>query len=938
MKTRRYLAWIVTALMLLTSFALPAPQAAAEAEAMSLDYLELPALAAQETPELKGEQTKGQCGPNLYWSFNASTGELTITGSGYMYEYGPDAENPWVKNGISAEIKSVSLPKGMTDIDAYGFFGCEALTSIELPDTVKVIGEGAFKQCTNLRTITIPKKVATINASAFEGCANLKEVRYEGKQDDRVKIRILQGNDPLLKATWRYAKDSSAALAIKTQPKNLSVKEGANATFKVKVTGATTIQWQYRSPNGSTWYDTGVTSTSLIVRGSYSVNGYYFRCKVSNGYYTLYSNEAQLTVKLVPLTIKTHPKTIKANLGKTVTFKIKATGASHYEWQVKFPNDSSWYVLENTNTPNISLTVNRSDYDGLQFRCVVSNDRGEVKYSNAGKLCIKIKVTQKPKAVKVAEGDLAKFTVAGTGYTGIQWQYMWPGEKVWRNVDGGVYETCTILVKASYNKVAFRAALYNNTSVKYTSKAKLTVVASKLAFTSHPSSVTVNDGEIAKFSVAVRGATSLQWQYQWPGESTWYDVGNATGTTCSIKAQASYDGVLFRCKASNSTSTIYSNTAKLTVKVPNKFAITSHPQSVTVYEGEKATFSVSATGATGYQWQVMLANNSTWQDLDGITSTGISLTAKLAYNGYRFRCKVSNGSSTLYSNAATLTVKEKPTDPDPTGTYRALLIGENDYASSPLKGCVNDMYAMAGMLQGLKNSFSTKTLPNSTKSEIMSAISTAFAGTTDSSVSVFYYSGHGVKAEDYPTYHGALCPIDCDNGIYITFSELANALSKVKGRVIVILDSCHSGAAIGKSAISKQEMEQLIKAYNEAAIAAFSGYRIAASEEDIAKIGELATSKFIVITAATASESSWDGSFDGSGYRQGRFTAAVIKGLGCSYPNGTYSGSMPADRNGDKKITLSELYNYAYNTALNWGSTAQHAQYYGSDSEVMFTR
>ena len=43
MKTRRYLAWIVTALMLLTSFALPAPQAAAEAEAMSLDYLELPA-------------------------------------------------------------------------------------------------------------------------------------------------------------------------------------------------------------------------------------------------------------------------------------------------------------------------------------------------------------------------------------------------------------------------------------------------------------------------------------------------------------------------------------------------------------------------------------------------------------------------------------------------------------------------------------------------------------------------------------------------------------------------------------------------------------------------------------------------------------------------------------------------------------------------------
>ena len=848
MKTRRYLAWIVTALLLLTSFALPAPQAAAEAEAMSLDYLDLSALAAQETPALKENQTKGQCGPNLYWSFDPSTGTLSITGSGYMYEYGPDAENPWVKNGISAEIKSVSLPKGITEIDAYGFFGCEALTSVELPNTVKVIGEGAFKQCANLRTITLSKKVTTINASAFEGCANLKEVRYQGQQDDRVKIRILQGNEPLLKANWHYAQANSAALAIKTHPRNVTVKEGATATFKVKVTGATTIRWQYRKPYETTWYDTGITSTSLLVRGSYSVNGYYFRCEVTNGYTTLYSNAAQLTVKLVPLAIKTHPKTIKANFGKTVTFKVKATGASHYEWQVKFPNDSSWLSLENTNTPSISLTVNRSDYDGLQFRCIVSNDRGDVMYSNAGKLCIKIKVTQKPKTVKVAEGELAKFSVAGTGYTGIQWQYMFPGQKYWSNLDV-TSESFSIRASKDLNKLSFRAALYNNTSVKYTSKAKLMVV-------------------------------------------------------------------------------------------PAKLSITSHPQSVTVYEGETARFSVSATGATNYQWQVQIPGNSSWVDLEGITSTGISLTAKLSYNGYRFRCKVSNSSSTLYSNAATLTVKQQATDPDPTGTYRALLIGENDYVKSPLKGCVNDMNAMAGMLQGLGNSFSTKTLPNSTKSEIKSALSTVFAGATDSSVSLLYYSGHGVLDEDNPTsqYQGALCPIDCDKGYYITFSELASMLSQVKGRVIIMLDSCHSGAAIGKSNTSRQELEQQIKAYNQAAIAAFSGYRIAATEEEVAKYGELATSKFIVITAATTSESSWDGSFDGSDYRQGRFTAAVIKGLGCKYPNGTYSGSMPADSNGDKKITLSELYKYAYNTALNWGSTAQHAQYYGPDSEVLFSR
>ena len=947
MKTRRYLAWIVTALLLLTSFALPAPQAAAEAT--SLDYLELPALAAQETPEVKGEQNKGQCGPNLYWSFDPSTGALSITGSGYMYEYGPDAENPWVKNGISAEIKSVSLPKGITEIDAYGFFGCEALTSVELPDTVKVIGEGAFKQCANLRTITLSKKVTTINASAFEGCANLKEVRYQGKQDDRVKIRILAGNEPLLKATWQYANSSSKAIAIKTQPKNLSVKEGATATFKVKVTGATTIQWQYRKPYETTWYDINVTSASLAVRGSYSVNGYYFRCKVSDGYTTLYSSEAQLTVKLVPLTIKTHPKTIKANLGKTVTFKIKATGASNYSWQVKFPNESSWRDLENTNTPNISLKVDRSDYDGLQFRCVVSNDRGDVKYSNPGKLCVKIKITQKPKAVKVSEGDLARFTVAGTGYTGVQWQYMWPGQKVWRDVGNGTLETCTIQTQASYNGVVFRAKLYNNTSVKYTSKVKLKVVPAKLSFVTHPSSVTVNEGEVAKFTVAVRGATSIQWLYQWPNDSTWYVVENATDTTCSIRAKASYDGVLFRCKASNSTSSIYSNTARLTVKVPTKFAITSHPQSVTVYEGEKATFSVSATGATSYQWQVMLANDSTWRDLDGITSTGISVTAKLDFNGYRFRCKVSNGSSTLYSNAATLTVKKRTTEPETSTKYRALLIGvehslswaksysdiPDKYRSSYLyvsgwscpyfyvdvtKRNTGDTTLMSNMLNnvyggktaGSKYAVTTRIDPS--YSEIKSLIQTTFSGTTDNDVSLFFIATHGASSADGELtmpFTQSLTESNITSHLksserQLPFSTLAAWLGQyVKGDVIVVIESCGAGSAIyysdseqnGVRTLTPADEDEIGRAFVSKAISAFSE----ADSKEGNSTGDLRKSRYYVLAAARHREVSYGSEY----YQRNIFTKRLVDGVGSI-------GNMPADKAGNSNgiVDLTELFNY----------------------------
>ncbi len=261
---------------------------------------------------------------------------------------------------------------------------------------------------------------------------------------------------------------------------------------------------------------------------------------------------------------------------------------------------------------------------------------------------------------------------------------------------------------------------------------------------------------------------------------------------------------------------------------------------------------------------------------------------------------------------------------------RALLIGENSYQDgNVLYGCVNDMNALAGTLKSLRYAYTTKTLPNSTKSQILSAITTFLQDAGENDTSLFYFSGHGTDASSYTgstyqKYQGALYTVE---GGYLTFAELASALSQVKGRVIVVMDSCHSGAAIGKSAGS------LTDAFNESAIAAFRG------DGETAQWADLANSKFIVITAASYSESSWDGSYDGSGTRQGAFTAAFIKGLGCSYPNGTYSGSMPADTDKNLSVTLKEIYTYASRQAQTWTSgDAQHAQYYGTDSTVLFKR
>ena len=743
------MAWFVTALMLLTSLALPAPLGCArEAEASSLNA-RIPSVASvSDAPKRAKGIYSGTCGPNLNWSFDSYTGKLTITGSGKMYDYygdnpwvdGDYSNNPWAEEGFCSEILSVSLPKGITSIGNYAFYGCSALTSITLPSKVKTIGEGAFVMCEGLKSITIPKSVSKINEYAFTVCETLKHVYYKGTAAQRARIQIRYGNDELLDAAWHYSKSTSTALSIRTQPKSITVKEGQVATFKVKTAGAATIHWQYQKPGQSSWNDVGLTASTCSLIASTLFDGYLYRCKVSNGTSELYSSPARLTVKPIQLVIKSNPKTIKVGEGKRVTFQVKTAGATHFQWQIQRPGETDWTDWDVSITDSYSLYA-WARYDGCSFRCRASNDRGDTLYSKPAKLYVKIKIKTKPKSVTASEGETASFRVAATGYTDLQWQFRRPGDTVWNDWEG------------------------------------------------------------------------------------------ATSDSFSIAALPEHNGLSFRCKVYNHTSCVYTSSAKFTVK-------TRH--------------------------------------------------------------------------------------------YRALLIGENAYPSLPLKGCINDMYAMNGMLSDLKNSFTTKTLPNSTKRQILKAIKSTFSKATKDDVSLFYYSGHGLKYSSSQKYHGALVAIDEQT---ITFYELANALSKVKGRVIVILDSCFSGSSINKA---YGDFEGMQKAYDEAAIRAFSGYYLESAEyDDTNKSGELARSKFVVITASSKTETSHDYYYDGSHLRQGQFTAALIMGMGCTYPYGSYSGNVPADSNNDKKVTLGEIYKYAYDRALEWDAS-QHAQYYGPVNEVLF--
>ena len=87
--------------------------------------------------------------------------------------------------------------------------------------------------------------------------------------------------------------------------------------------------------------------------------------------------------------------------------------------------------------------------------------------------------------------------------------------------------------------------------------------------------------------------------------------------------------------------------------------ITSQPQDMSAANGASATCSVAAEGTNlSYQWLFSADGGATWRVSSGKTAQ-YTVIAQTQYNGYLYRCRVTNGAGvSVLSDAATLTVTD----------------------------------------------------------------------------------------------------------------------------------------------------------------------------------------------------------------------------------------------------------------------------------------
>lgn len=402
---------------------------------------------------------------------------------------------------------------------------------------------------------------------------------------------------------------------IALQPVSQNLCPPQTLTLSVNATNATSYQWNYNGTPipGATDTTYTIGSTSASNTGNYTVT-------VSNPTASVTSQTATVNVGS---TIVTNPSNLTITQYQEGSFSVAATGSGHYTyqwWEVPFGGSaaqipgatSSLYVTPPQTTVTPAGQPN-------SYYAVVTDTTCSQTLPPSGQATLTVDagnspptITQQPLGQTVAVGSGATFTAdaVGAGTITYQW-YVIPNGGTNEEITGATPQTETAIsgaTSASYTVPTTSTQDANDQDVYYVvaTNAYGTAVSQhatlavdqgiQLQITNEPANQYVNAGESATFSVTATSTAPLT--YQWyevpPGksaaaQSTYVLQGGtptqttgtanavaipgATGATLTVpNTTANQTGTVYYVVVSNGTgtgtSTVYSNTAVLTVGQP----------------------------------------------------------------------------------------------------------------------------------------------------------------------------------------------------------------------------------------------------------------------------------------------------------------------------------------------------------------------------------
>lgn len=246
--------------------------------------------------------------------------------------------------------------------------------------------------------------------------------------------------------------------------------------------------------------------------------------------------------------------------------------------------------------------------------------------------------------------------------------------------------------------------------------------------------------------------------------------------------------------------------------------------------------------------------------------------------------------------------------------YRALLIGEQNYASTVDKvrpGSIRSVESLASLL-ALSDfdgeAYHITTLMDAPRDEVIAGLRTAFADAAEQDLSLIYITCHGF-------YRAGMTFFVMADGSVLSASDLERELRGVPGEIVLLADCCGSGGLLGEASGTDDLLDGILSVFQ-----GLTGGPV------------LRDSRTHVIASARLDQDSYRISFsdDGSDGMATVFARALCDAAGWSIDRGA-PGSKSADSDYNGEITFDELGRYMQRR-VQWylsmaGGYAQNVQY-----------
>jgi hypothetical protein len=279
------------------------------------------------------------------------------------------------------------------------------------------------------------------------------------------------------------------------------------------------------------------------------------------------------------LMIMKQPENTDAAVGGQISYTVKALNADTYQWYYSKDGGNKWYksTAAGAATETLSMTVKSNNKDN-RYKCRLTGAGGtvlesEIVYNEIADNALK--VTDITVSDNTSD-DTESITVTAENAASYQWYYSKDGAKWYKSTlenvtaDDNSSNTASVAVKSSNISNLYKCRV---TGIDGTSaySEPVSLIGAPVIETD-PVDVTASAGDTVEFTVTVKDPESYDYTYQWyyskDGGNKWYKsfATGADSATMSMKAKASNNGMMYRCKVSGKAGvSVNSDEAVLTV-------------------------------------------------------------------------------------------------------------------------------------------------------------------------------------------------------------------------------------------------------------------------------------------------------------------------------------------------------------------------------------